>query len=235
MEAWRFSAGAFDPTVLGAMLRAGYDRSFDQMGPNPAPGFSTLVVGSADVHLEGNEVCVPEGCGFDPGGIGKGLAADLVAEEVMAAGALGACVNVGGDLRVCGWGPDGPGWMVALEHPLVERPYGQLHLTDGAVATSTTLRRRWSSDAGPRHHLIDPQTGQPSTTDVALATTVARFAWVAEALAKAVILAGFAHPFDTLGGTGVEGLAVCESGELDTTEGLAAFLEHPLPARVCQD
>ena len=29
--AWRLSGGAFDPTVLGPLLRAGYDRSFGEL------------------------------------------------------------------------------------------------------------------------------------------------------------------------------------------------------------
>ena len=31
IEAWRLTAGRFDPTVLGDVLRAGYDRSFDEL------------------------------------------------------------------------------------------------------------------------------------------------------------------------------------------------------------
>jgi len=45
-----------------------------------------------------------------------------------------------------------------------------------------------------RHHLIDPRTGAPSDTDVSLATVVAGEAWMAEVLAKAVVLAGSAQP-----------------------------------------
>ena len=87
-------------------------------------------------------------------------------------------------------------------------PITLLGLADGAVATSTTLRRRWQRDGQIRHHLIDPQTGLPSDTDLTLATVVAAEAWVAEVLAKAVLLAGSAHPFDILGGTGAEALVV---------------------------
>ena len=50
--------------------------------------------------------CTPvrllDGVGFDPGGIGKGLAADLVATAAVDLGADGAMVSLGGDLRVAG-------------------------------------------------------------------------------------------------------------------------------------
>ncbi|HSS10723.1 MAG TPA: FAD:protein FMN transferase, partial [Acidimicrobiales bacterium] len=115
MEAWRLSGGAFDPTVLGAMLRAGYDRSFDELDPSRSDRpTSALGIGAANIAVDGNRVRLPAAAGFDPGGIGKGLAADLVCSEMMAAGADGVCINLGGDVRVTGSGPDGRGWTVAV-------------------------------------------------------------------------------------------------------------------------
>ena len=88
VDAWLLSGGTFDPTVLGAVIRAGYDRSFDELGPAPPPGRSPLGIGLADIEIDGDTVRLPAGTGFDPGGIGKGLAADIVVEEVLAKAVL---------------------------------------------------------------------------------------------------------------------------------------------------
>jgi thiamine biosynthesis lipoprotein len=104
-------------------------------------------------------------------------------------------------------------------------------LHDGAVATSTTLRRRWRVDGESRHHLIDPWTGEPSQTDLTLTTVIAGSAVTAEVLAKAVLLRGSDHPFDIVGGTGAEALAVDRDGVIVATSGIGAFLGH-LPVRV---
>jgi thiamine biosynthesis lipoprotein len=230
-QAWRLSGGAFDPTVLGAVIRAGYDGSFDRLGPAPGPGRSALLTGAAGIAVDGCRVRLEAGTGFDPGGIGKGLAADLVCAETLAGGAEGVCVNLGGDVRVVGTGPDGGGWTVAVEHPWASAPVALVGLADGAVATSTTLLRRWEGAAGARHHLIDPRTGEPSDSDVRLACVVAAEGWVAEVLAKAVLLAGAAHPFDIVGGTGADALAVDDCGRVAATEGFARFLDGTaLPA-----
>src|SRR5439155_6641322 len=85
--------------------------------------------------------------GFDPGGIGKGLAADMVAQELMDCGARGACVNLGGDLRVEGEGPDAGRWIVAVEHPRGGDPVVVAALAAGAIATSTILKRAWTVTA----------------------------------------------------------------------------------------
>jgi thiamine biosynthesis lipoprotein len=233
VEAWRLSGGAFDPTVLGAVLRAGYTRSFDQLGPAPAPGCSLLGVGAADIVVDGDLVRLPTGTGFDPGGIGKGLAADIVANEALAAGADGVCVNMGGDVRVLGTAPGGGTWTVAIEHPWQARPLVLVGLAEGAVATSTTLVRRWVSGGAPRHHLIDPQTGLPSDTDLNTAAVIAGQAWEAEVLAKAVLLRGSAYPFDILGGTGAAGVAVDDRGTVCTSALFPSYTRAAVvPARV---
>lgn len=236
LEGWWLSGGAFDPTVLGAMLRAGYDRSFESLGPAPRPGASALEIGASDIVVEGDTVCLPPGVGFDPGGIGKGLAADMVVGELLAAGADGACVNLGGDVTVAGTGPDGEAWTVAVEHEWSSEPVADLGLAGGAVATSTTLRRRWEAGGEVRHHLVDPRTGAPSDTDLHHVTVVAARCWAAEVLAKAVLLRGSEHPFDILGGTGAEALAVTATGEVLATAGLAAYLGGAaLPQQVSAD
>ena len=186
IEAWRLTGGSFDPTVLGDVIRAGYDRPFDDVGPNPAPGHSPLLLGCTDIEVDGREVRLPAGTGFDPGGIGKGLAADMVVAETMAAGAAGVCVNLGGDLRVTGLDPTDAAWTVAVEHPLAARPLAYVGLRDGAVATSTTLRRRWQVDGRLRHHLIDPFTGLSSDSDLTLVTVPNAGHWIQEDAADLV-------------------------------------------------
>ncbi|MGH9058830.1 MAG: FAD:protein FMN transferase, partial [Acidimicrobiales bacterium] len=202
VEAWRISAGAFDPTLLGDLVRAGYDRSFELLDAAPGPGDSRLGPGVEGITIVDDRcVRLPLGTGFDPGGIGKGLAADLICDEVLAAGASGVCVNLGGDLRVTGTATGGGPWTVAVDHPDAAEALALVGLAAGAVATSTTLLRRWTTGGERRHHVIDPHTGLPSTTTLTLAAVVASEAWVAEALAKAVLLGGVEHPFDLLGGT----------------------------------
>lgn len=234
IEGWRLSGGAFDPTVLGPVIRAGYDRSFERVGEVKGSGLSALDLGAEGIEVDGDTVRIQSGTGFDPGGIGKGLAADVVCAELLADGADGACVNLGGDVRVRGSGPDGAAWTVAVEHEWAPAPLALLGLADGAVATSTTLRRRWRGrDGHPRHHLIDPQTGLPATTDVNSATVVAATAWAAEVLAKAVLLRGSANAFDIIGGTGAQGLVVDDGGRIQATGGLAAYLGGvELPGRL---
>ena len=58
------------------------------------------------------------------------------------------------------------------------------------VGTSGTTVHRWEIGSGWAHHLIDPRTGRPATTDVVQATVLAENALVAESLAKAAVIDG---------------------------------------------
>lgn len=229
IEGWRFTGGIYDPTVLGAMLRAGYDRSFDQLDGGTTP--NTLLLACTDIEIEGNSITLPAGTGFDPGGIGKGLAADLVIDHLRTLGALGACCNMGGDVRAWGDAPAG-GWTVAVQHARSTQPLAVVGVTDGAVASSTTLRRRWTVDGVERHHLIDPRTGEPADTDLDHVTVVAGSAWAAEVLAKAVLIRGSAHPWDLVDGTGAAALAVTEAGEVLLSADFERFCVGPLVHRL---
>ena len=193
LEAWDRTGGRFDPTVLPALIAAGYDRDFREVQNEPGrePQPAVPAPGCAEIRIVGHKITLPAGTAIDPGGIGKGLAADLVLDLVMAAGATGACVNVGGDLRVAGASPSGAPWSVAIQHPLQpNRVIGHVELHDEALVSSWRTRRAWGSRDDRRHHLIDPSTGTSAWSGLAGVTVAAPEAWWAEALATAVFLAG---------------------------------------------
>jgi thiamine biosynthesis lipoprotein len=228
VSAWLLTDGAFDPTVLGDVVRAGYDRTFDAIGtdgPVPIAGLAAATRGCGGIDVAGRTVRLPAGTAFDPGGIGKGLAADLVTTELLAAGAAGACVNVGGDLRVAGTPPDGRAWLVTVEVPAAEdtQPLAHIALASGAVATSTTERRTWTAGGEHRHHVVDPRTGKPAVLPIVQATVIAREGWAAEALATATLLSTAGAVFDHVGAAGAEALVVDREGAVWHTQGFGAF------------
>lgn len=225
LEGWRLTGGLYDPTVLGAVLRAGYDRPISELRRlRVAPGgYSALGLGCGRIEVGPDWVRLPPHVGFDPGGIAKGLAADLVCRELIELGTAGALVNAGGDVRVLGRSAEGACWTIAVVHPFQTAPLALLGLANGGVATSTTLLRRWQVGAQARHHLIDPTTGEPATGPVQLASVVAGEAWLAEVYTKALILAP--HPtVALLNDAGLSGLIVDETGRISANPGLQAYL-----------
>ena len=219
IEAWRATDGAFDPSVHDSVVALGYDRDFLTLpagGPSlarpgsPAPGLADAVVDAA-----AGLVWLPPGVHLDAGAIGKGLAADLVCQELLLAGADGACVGIGGDVRVAGSPGDRDAWSISIEDPRdPQRELTRIDLADGAVATSSRLRRRWSRGGVELHHVIDPRTGSPVDTRTVAVSVVARDAWWAEVRATEAMLRR--DPLDDV--DDVDLLVVDEDGDIRATD-----------------
>jgi thiamine biosynthesis lipoprotein len=235
-EGARVTDGRYDPTLLRPLERAGYDRSFELLAGQGSDRVEQHALAQLDgpdrviVDRVGCTVAVPRGVGFDPGGIGKGFAADLVVEALIRDGVEGVCVNVGGDLRVEGISPTGGPWVAGVEHPTRSRLAALLSVTRGAVATSTRTRRTWGPANDRRHHLIDPATGRPAVTSVVSATAIASEGWQAEVLAKASFLAGPVDGLTLLEACGAQGLVVDDEGIVHESSGLGEFTGAALAA-----
>ncbi|HEY7693024.1 MAG TPA: FAD:protein FMN transferase [Gaiellaceae bacterium] len=175
LEARTRTGGLFDPTVHDALVAAGYDRTFEEVGDGPAGAPRPC---GGEVRIEGQRIELERGFRLDLGGIAKGWAVDRAAAVLDAAGPC--LVNAGGDLAA-----RGRSWPVG-----VETTEGQITiaLADGAMATSGSDRRRWRRGGQELHHLIDPALGGPADSDYLRVTVVAATAAEAEVRSKAVFL-----------------------------------------------
>lgn len=230
---WEETKGRFDPTILDALRACGYRQSFSPDNPQ-------LVMGGESDHNESAKskgcggilldpvnqtVLLPLGVHIDPGGIGKGLAADLVVSELLAAGAQGAMVNLGGDIRAAGDSGVNAGWVISVEDPFVpDLELLRVAIGDGAVATSSRLRRTWRNGSETRHHLIDPASQSSSQSGLAAVTVIAREAWLAEVLTKAAFIAGSSEGHKVIINAGVTGALVHDGGSRQDIEGLEELL-----------
>lgn len=188
-RAQRISGGRFDPRVL-ARLEALGERAGVALPAVPAQLGSDRRWLECDPRRGLARVDAP----VDSGGIGKGLALRWAAERVERAGLLGSgmLLEAGGDVVVRGERPGGGPWQIGIEDPAGgDEPLAVISAMRGAIATSSTAVRRWTSPDGvPAHHLVDPRTGEPGGEGlVAVTVTLADPAW-AEVWSKSLFLAG---------------------------------------------
>ncbi len=192
-DAWAMTGGLVDASVLPAVLSAGYTRSaLDSQVAASQPKWAWVGADWRQVVIDesAGTVTLPPGLAPDPGGIGKGLAADLVVAELLQAGAAGALIEIGGDLRCGGQPPRVDGWSVDVDHPLHDGSLTNVTIHEGAVATSSIMKRRFVNGSGkPSHHLIG-RDGQPANHGLATCTVVIGTGVLAETLAKVPMLAG---------------------------------------------
>lgn len=218
VEAWHVTDGAFDPTLLVPLVDLGYAASRDDASRRTSPAATSLCRGRPDrvlVNARRSTVELPLGTALDPGGLGKGLAADLVVGELIESGAAGALVEIGGDVRVAGEAPDHDAWAIAVE-VAPGGPSELVRLRDGGVATSSTELRTWMRDGRPYHHLLDPRTLRPTSGEVVAATAVAGTARWAEVFTKPAFVQGAACAIDRMDRHGVAGSATTVDGRTCT-------------------
>jgi thiamine biosynthesis lipoprotein len=202
--------GDFDPTLLPDVIAAGYGAS------RVAPSRVTTLPASAaspgrleEITIQGTTVRMPIGTTLDAGGIGKGLAADLVCELLVGRGAAGVMAELGGDIVVAGQAPDGDAWVLGLENPFdTSELLMTVRIVRGAIVTSSQRKRRFSTPVGERHHLIDPRTSTSATSDIQTVTVIAATGARAEALAKSGFLREPAEYLSWLPEVGGAGLLV---------------------------
>ncbi|MDW3212410.1 MAG: FAD:protein FMN transferase [Ilumatobacteraceae bacterium] len=220
VQAWHATDGAFDPTLLGTLVHLGYGASRDRADRTTSLAPGTGVRGRPDeivTRSSDRVVMLPPGTTLDPGGLGKGLAADLIVDEILAAGATGALVEVGGDLRAEGTPPAGAAWPISIDGT------GEVvEITHGAVATSTSRIRTWTTDGEHRHHLVDPSTLRSAGTDVESCTVIAGTAAWAEAFTKVAFSRGATDAITVCRRRGLAA-AITTSAGVVATPGWEAF------------
>jgi thiamine biosynthesis lipoprotein len=226
-EAGQLSGGLVNPLILEDLVVAGYDRPFDLMqrelafapafaspahqvaGIDPLPPIESIIVDASS-----RTICLPSGTGLDFGGVAKGWAAHQAAQRLASAGP--ALVSAGGDVAVSGPRLGGEPWRIGVEDPSGADGYIEmLYIESGGVATSGKDHRHWKRGGLFHHHIIDPRTRQPAVTDILAATVVASTVMRAEALSKAVLIAGSRTAFALLHEhADAEGMLVLDDGSM---------------------
>jgi thiamine biosynthesis lipoprotein len=212
LQAHEFTGGLFNPMVLPALSAAGYSVTFDDVRGG-APAAQAVPDPRRALRMAGEAIRLIEGQ-LDMGGIVKGWTVDLAVEAFESQHA-NLLVNAGGDLRCAGAEEGRDGWLLGIEGPDATQVWeGEIR---GALATSTTRKRRWLTAAGATaHHLIDPRTGLPAESPYEQVSVWAERAWVAECWAKAILVGGV-RGTALAAANGIHFLTVSTGGEMDAS------------------
>lgn len=148
-------------------------------------------VSYTNVEVNGQQVTLSDGASIDLGGIAKGYTSSRVIQIMKDCGIEHAIINLGGNVQVLGTKTDGSDWRVAIQNPDSESSYlGVLSTADKAVITSGGYERYFEQDGQVYHHIIDPQTGYPSESDLTSVTIVCSDGTTADALSTALFVMG---------------------------------------------
>lgn len=129
----------------------------------------------------------PEGKGVDLSAIGKGFAADRVAEHLRARGINDFLFQLAGE-TIAG----DEAWDVGIEapDPATRTVTKKIRLQNRAMATSGNYRQFEKTERGIVSHIIDPRTGEPVIRPFSVVTVIANDCATADAWATALFVSG---------------------------------------------
>ena len=189
---YKESNGVFNPGVLTSLEDSGYGQSIEYIRGRELSSSTTTISAKNNLSempftLDYNASSVTLQTKIDLGGMAKGWVIDQSAELLSKLGF--GFINVGGDIRIFGHLPRL--LNIGIEDPFeAEKVISDIAVNTGAVATSTTMKRRWTLNGENKHHLIDPFTAQPSKSTISSATVTSPTALEADVWAKVVLLLG---------------------------------------------
>jgi thiamine biosynthesis lipoprotein len=232
-DAYELTDHVFDPRVLRVLASYGYDRSLPfgsrsltlPEAPARSPRGRSLRARTWRPRFDAARAAVRIGPQpLDLGGIGKGLAVRWAARELEGAGEA-ALIEAGGDVMALGGGPDGDGWMIAVENPGAgDDPIAVLRLSDRAAATSSTRVRSWTVGEEKVHHLVDPRTGRSAASGLRSVTVVGDDTAIAEVWSKSLFVLGRSGIRAAADSRGLAALWVEENGRIGTSRALRPYV-----------
>ena len=199
--------GVFNSTVGGVLENQGYG----------LPGRAATLQQDIDaaITISPGKITLSHDTRIDLGGFGKGWLIDKLAELLKESGCYAFLINGGGDILVGTQGED-----LFVEHPHDPGSFiGKVFVQNGALASSSTEKRRWKMNDSTYTHIVD--TNQDSTdSELSIASVHVRAdtALLADTLATVFLIVGHEKRLELAEKFGVSFLEVFKNDTLWTTQ-----------------
>lgn len=166
---------------------------------------------------------------LDVGAVAKGYAVEKVADYLKSKGISGYLLNVGGNIRAIGKRADGTNWKVGIENPDTESKeeyIRYLEIADMSVVTSGNYQRFYTVDGINYHHLIDPDTLNPSEKYNSV-SVVCEDSGIADALSTALFLMDYDEGLKLINSvSSAEAMWVFTDGTIKETDGFNNYITN---------
>jgi thiamine biosynthesis lipoprotein len=195
-ETSRASGGAFDVTI-GPLVNVWGFGAAEVLEP---PDEATLARAKASVgyeHLTLDPTAstvrrARPDLYIDLSAVAKGYGVDRAGQRLEREGLVRYLVEVGGEVRARGQGPDGRTWRLGIETPDGGAPdvAEAVALTETSLATSGSYRQSVLVDGRPVTHILDARSGEPVMHGLGSVSVLSRDCVDADAWATALYVLG---------------------------------------------
>lgn len=213
---------------FGSVLSLWHDARVEAVNyPDSAALPSPEALEAASAHADPASVVLDEQAGtvsildpdlrLDVGAAAKGWSVQRAAEKAPE----GMLISVGGNVCATGPKPSGKNWVVGIQSPDGDGEYVHtLNLSRGSAVTSGDYQRYFILDGTRYHHIIDPETLQPSRYWRSV-TVVCEDSGLADCLSTALFLSDQQTGQAILDRAGAQALWIDANGEQYLSRGFA--------------
>ena len=166
---------------------------------------------------------------IDLGGIAKGYIADKVAEYLNENGVTSAIIDLGGNIYLLGSRVDGNDFNTGIKDPKTNDGsiIGYMSLSNKSVVTSGSYERCFEQDGIIYHHILDPDTGYPTTNELISVTIISDSSADGDALSTSCFVLGVEEGLALINSIdNVEAVFINEDDTLYFSDGFGSTIQY---------
>ncbi|AWB43236.1 thiamine biosynthesis protein ApbE [Paenibacillus sp. CAA11] len=191
----RRTDGQFDPAIgnLVTLWNIGHEGAHVPPADQIEKAQKLCDYRKIQMKAETNEIYLEEaGMSIDLGSIGKGYAADVIADYITGHGFKSAIIDLGGNVFAVGQKLGGKNWTIGIQDPDKERgnPIGNISVDNKTIVTSGIYERFFIENGKLYQHIINPKTGYPVDNNLSSVTIVTDRSADADALSTTTFVLG---------------------------------------------
>jgi len=225
------SKGQFDLTIGPLVSLWGIGKEGAHVPNKPNLDAALSKINYKDVLLDESKKEIKlakEGMEIDLGAIGKGYAADEIADYLHKNNFNSAIIDLGGNIIAVGVKPDGALWNIGIQDPKEERgnQIGKMKVDNKTIVTSGIYERFFVENDVHYHHILSPKTGYPVNNNLSSVSIVTDKSIDADGLSTSVFALGLEEGKKFVDGLdNVEAIFVTSDQKVYITDGLKGNFE----------
>lgn len=196
LEIWRFTNGAFDPTVFPLVNAWGFGPYKKTIIDSSKIDSILRFVGLEKVYFKGDSLIKKESkSGLDFNAFAQGYSVDVISSFLYYKGIKSSLVEIGGEVYARGYKSDMKKWTVGIELPQENKDSlnalkAVASLYNLAISTSGNYRRYYYENGVKYVHHINPKTGYPTANNLLSVSVFAEDCITTDATATGLLVLG---------------------------------------------
>ncbi len=194
MQIYEETKGAFSPCIYPISSLWGIEDGCTEIPSEELIQKSVLSSDAKDMEVvDGGVIFKEPNMAIDLGAVGKGVACDMIKEELMQTKIQGAVISIGGSVLAYGDKGDGKEWRIGIQDPRGKKGdvVGVVDVNANTmISTSGDYEKYFELDGKRYHHIFCPVTGYPVENELISVTIVSDSGFLSDALSTACFVMG---------------------------------------------